>query len=158
MDINALDIKAFASNAVKEVFETMLSMEVNFFEAAPQVRLDGNRVVGSVSFAGDIMGNISIHMSEPFSRLMAAAMLGIHEDEIEGEADVHDVVGEVSNMIGGNLKSRFCDSGMPCELSIPFITSGTNFSIHCRDWVRSDRFGFHNHQHAIFVEVCIKKG
>ena len=158
MDISALDIKGFAITAVNEVFDTMLSMDVSFFEAHSQIKLEGDRVVGSVSFAGTIVGLISIHMSEPFARVVTASLLGMEEDEIEGEDDVHDVIGEMSNMIGGNLKSRFCDAGLPCELSIPSITSGTSFSIQCRDWALHERFGFHQQPHTIFVEVAIKEG
>lgn len=157
MDIATLDIKGFATTAVNEVFGTMLSMEVTFFEADPQVKLDGERVVGSVSFAGNIVGLISIEMSEAFARVVTATLLGMEEDEIESEDDVHDVIGEMSNMIGGNLKSRFCDAGLPCELSIPSITSGTNFKVECRDWALHERFGFHQKQHTIFVEVAIKE-
>ena len=158
MDISALDMKTFATTAVNEVFDTMLSMEVSCFEADPQVKLEGNRVVGSVSFAGNIIGLISIHMSEPFARVVTATLLGMEEEEIESEDDVHDVIGEMSNMIGGNLKSRFCDAGLPCELSIPSITSGTSFRIECRDWALHERFGFHQQHHTIFVEVAIKEG
>jgi len=158
IEIATLDIKSFATIAVNEVFDTMLSMEVEYDEADTQVTLAGDRIVGSVSFAGTIVGNISIQMSQSFGRVMTAAMLGMEEDEIEDEEDVHDVVGEMSNMIGGNLKSRFCDAGLSCELSIPSITSGSDFKVECRDWALHQRLGFHHQEHTIFVEVCIKEG
>jgi CheY-specific phosphatase CheX len=93
----------------------------------PSLSADSMQIVGSVSFAGKAMGSINLHFSEAFARLVTAAMLDMDEDDIEGDEEVHDVVGELSNMVGGDLKSRLCDAGLTCELSIPTITSGREF-------------------------------
>ena len=70
--------------------------------------------------------------------------------------EVNDVIGEVSNMVGGHLKSRFCDSGFPCDLSIPSITSGKNFKIESKNWARHERIAFCHEAHVALVEVFIK--
>jgi chemotaxis protein CheX len=101
------------------------------------------------------MGNVSVQVSETFARLMTAAMLGMELEEVEGE-EVNDVIGEVSNMVGGHLKSRFCDSGFPCDLSIPSITSGKNFKIESKNWARHERIAFCHEAHVALVEVFIK--
>ena len=88
------------------------------------------------------MGNIHIHISDAFARLVTGAMLGMELEEIKGEQEVHDVIAEFSNMVGGDLKSRFSDFGFPCELSIPAITSGKDFTIESLDWTRHERFSF----------------
>jgi len=66
------------------------------------------------------------------------------------------VIGELSNMIGGDLKSRLCDAGLPCQLSIPSITSGSDFKIESRGWVRSERFVCANQGQSAIVEIFIK--
>ena len=48
--INTLDIKAFLSDAVDQVFATMLSMEGKLSDVDSNVPMDGDRIVGSVSF------------------------------------------------------------------------------------------------------------
>ena len=48
-------------------------------------------------------------------------------DKIEGEDDVKDVIREMCNMVGGNLKSAFCDAGLICEFSPPSFTTGNDF-------------------------------
>jgi chemotaxis protein CheX len=114
--------------------------------------------VGSVSFTGEITGNLNVHVSDAFARLMTSAMLGIEIEEIEGEEGVHDVIGEFSNMIGGDIKSRFSDSGFLCELSTPYVTSGTDFKIESMDWFKHDRLAFRHQQHIALVEVFLKAG
>ena len=154
--INSLDLKGFISNAVVEVFDAMLSMDAAFLDDPPDSSRDGTQIVGSVSFAGKAMGSINLHLSDAFARLITAAMLDMDEDEIEGDEEVHDVVGELSNMIGGDLKSRLCDAGLTCELSIPTITSGREFTVEPRGWARHERFVFNCQAQTGLVDVYLK--
>jgi len=156
--VDLLDLKVSVAFAVSEVFETMLSLDVVVDGADPKTRVDGSRIVGTVSFAGDVTGSISVHVSEPFARLITAAMLGMETEEVQSREEVHDVIGEISNMVGGALKSRLSDSGLPCRLSIPTITSGCDFSIESRDWDRFERFAFVHGAHTGVVEVYLKEG
>jgi len=144
------------SNVVANVFDTMLSMEVESIEYQPAKINHGNRVVGSVSFAGAVLGNLNLHVDEEFACLMTAAMLGMEIDEVEGDEEVHDVIGELCNMICGDLKSKLCDAGLTCELSIPSITSGNGFKIESRGWERSEHYGFRSQDHSALVAVYIK--
>lgn len=157
-EINALDLRGFITNAVTDVFDTMLSMEVESVDTNQLESLKGMHIVGTVSFAGAVMGNLNMRVGDDFARQMTAAMLDMQTDEIDGDEEVYDVIGEVCNMIGGDLKSRLCDSNLTCELSIPSITSGKDFSIESRGWDRSEFYAFRNQHHAAAVEVFIKSG
>ena len=156
--INSLDLKTLITNVVGNVFETMLSMDVVFDDAASSENGngDGNHVVGSVGFAGTVLGNLNLHVGEGFAYEMTAAMLGMETDEIEGDEEVHDVIGELCNMICGDLKSRLCDEGLTCELSIPSITTGKEFKIEHKGWDRSEQFGFRNNNNTALVAVYMK--
>ncbi len=154
--INTLDLKSYISNAVIGVFEAMLAMDVEFVDSATYTASDGMQIVGSVSFAGKAMGSINLHVNGDFARLITAAMLDMEEDEIEGDEEVHDVVGELSNMIGGDLKSRLCDVGLTCELSIPTITSGKEFRVEHKGWARHEGFVFNCRTQTGLVDVYLK--
>ena len=156
-EINLLDLKDFVIKSMNEVFEMMLSMKIKCLDDDQADTLNGNRIVGSVSFAGKASGNINIHVSEEFAKEMTAEMLGVEVSEVESE-EIHDVVGETSNMVGGNLKSRLCDVGLACELSIPTITSGQAFKIDSMNWMRHEKIFFENHPHTVLVEVFMKPG
>ena len=156
--INTLDLKTFISNATKNVFTTMLSMDVEPVNVNIHQPEAGKYVVGSVCFAGTLMGSINIRVNDDFARRMTAAMLGMEVDEIEGDEEVHDVIGELCNMIGGNLKSRLCDIGFPCQLSIPCITYGISFMIQSKDWARKELLAFRYQEHTALVEVYMKSG
>ena len=156
-DINAVDLRGFVSGAVNEVFDTMLSMDIELADKDVQANVDGERIVGSVGFAGDAVGSVSIHVSEAFARSITAAMLGMEEDEIDGDEDVHDVIGELSNMVGGDLKSRLCDEGLNCNLSIPSITRGSDFRMETKGWERHESLAFRHQEQFALVNVYVKR-
>lgn len=155
-DVATVDLKSFISNAIQEVFDMMLSMELTADEAGAAQSMNGNRIVGAVSFAGQILGSVSMHVGKPFAQLMTAAMLGMESDEIDSEEEVHDVIGELINMIGGDLKSRMCDAGFDCALSIPSITSGSDFRIEPMNWARHEVYSFRHRDEITQIEVSIK--
>ena len=157
-DINGLDLNYFVSTAIAEVFETMLSIDLKELDSDCRVEMEGNTITGTVSFAGKIMGNFNFVSTEKCARMLTVAMLGMEENEIEGQEEINDVIGELSNMIGGDIKSRFCDSGFETQLSIPSITSGSDYKIQTRDFAKKERYIFEHKEHKIIVEIFIKPG
>lgn len=155
-DINAVDLRGFISGAMTEVFDTMLSMDIEPVDGDVRANVNGERIVGSVGFAGKAVGSVSIQVNEAFARSITAAMLGMEEDEIEGDEEVHDVIGELSNMVGGDLKSRLCDGDLDCELSIPSIITGSDFKTEIKGWERHESLVFRHQEQFALVDVYIK--
>jgi len=155
--IHTVDLKSFVTHSVKSVFETMLSMRLEP-EDPPnrQSVTTGKYVVGTVGFAGAVMGNVNIFVSREFARAMTAAMLSMSVEDISSDEEVNDVIGEVCNMVGGDLKSRLCDAGLTCSLSIPSITFGDGFRVESKGWDRHELLGFRNSHHSALLEVYVK--
>ena len=151
-----LDIIASTGDSVIELFDTMLSMEVELSDEVAEQITDAPQTMGSVNFAGDVMGSLNIHVSDTFARSIASAMLGADLEEVQDNSGIKDVIGEMTNIIAGNLKSGFCDSGLTCEISPPSITSGNDFTIETLNMDRYEKFAFHYQGNNIFVEVCVK--
>jgi flagellar motor switch protein FliN len=151
-----LDIISSTGDKVIELFDVMLSMPLQLSDAETPFASGTSRMLGSLSFAGQVLGNIQIQVSESFARIIAANMLGIGEDEIGSEDELKDVVGEMANIVGGNLKAAFNDSGLSCRISPPNITTGRNFNIETANMDRYERFAFRYKNHDILVEVCVK--
>jgi chemotaxis protein CheX len=55
-------------------------------------------------------------------------MLG--EEPAEINDDVRDVLGELANIVGGNLKSLFSPG---VGLSLPFVAEGKDYALHLCD-------------------------
>ena len=154
--INALDFKAHVSEAVIDVFDTMLSAKLEPTDSIPSESLENLRNVGSVSFAGDATGMVSIHVGDNFTRELAADMLGMEIEELEGDEEIKDMMGELGNIVGGNLKSALTDAGLACALSTPSFTTGTDFKIESLNMEKYERFAFRSGDNIVFVEMGVK--
>jgi flagellar motor switch protein FliN len=114
------------------------------------------RYLSSVCFAGDATGIVSLNVSQELSRTMAANMLGMEPEEIEGTAEVDDMLGELGNIVGGNLKSALADTGLRCALSTPSFTVGSDFKIESLNLDRFERLEFRYAGDVVFVEMGLK--
>jgi flagellar motor switch protein FliN/FliY len=154
--LNALDYKDRVAGSVVDVFETMFSVRLEAAETVSAASLTGVRNVSSVCFAGDATGIVSIHVGTDLCRQMAANMLGMKPEEIEGGDEIDDMLAELSNIVGGNLKSALTDTGLRCALSTPSCTTGSNFMIEPLNLERYERFAFQTEDHIVFVEMGVK--
>jgi flagellar motor switch protein FliN len=155
--IAGVDIKSAIVNSVIDVFFTMLDMEVEAIQTVPPSFTEENRTVGSVTFAGEVDGMFNIQVNDDFGKTMTAAMLGMEPEEIENEEEVFDVIREVSNIIGGNLKSKFVDAGLSCVLSTPAITNGRDFRVSPTNVIKPSQFLFSHKDSVIIVEAGVKQ-
>jgi flagellar motor switch protein FliN len=154
--LNAIDYQGRISEATRDVFDTMFSLQLDEATKVSAASLSGVRNVSSVCFAGDATGIVSIHVDLELSRRMAAGMLGMEPEELEGESEVQDMLGELGNIVGGNLKSALTDTGLRCALSTPSFTTGADFMIETLNLERYERFAFAMGEHTVFVEMGIK--
>ncbi len=158
MELTSFNLASFLRSATQEVFETMLSMELGENGGIEALPGGMGQVVGSVSMAGTVSGTVNIYVSDAFAKVITADMLGMEMEEVESEEEVHVVVGELSNMIGGDLKSRLCDAGFECSLSIPSITSGKDFQIESKGWAVNEQVFFEYQDHIALIEAFLKNG
>jgi len=150
----SLDIRQLLIEHVAEVFKTMLSMPAAPLSDSAMPDL-GERVTGSVGFGGDtVTGALYLHMSAGLAQKAASVMLGLPAEEL-GEQEVNDVVGEMTNMLTGHLKSCLCDSGAPCAVSTPAIIRG-QYEIEHMHEVRRELLLFDCEANPVAVEVHIK--
>ncbi|HWJ81090.1 MAG TPA: chemotaxis protein CheX [Nocardioides sp.] len=109
---------------VDEVWETLLG------DAAPlMTRLVPARAPfdsagvwsASVSVSGGWQGIVTVELTEYVAGALAATMLALPEGLEVVDADIADAVGELVNMVGGNVKSLMPG---PSVLSLPSVAAG----------------------------------
>jgi chemotaxis protein CheX len=110
-------------STVVEVFSTMLGSDLEIGEP-----IDDNdpfmaaEVVSMVELTGSVSGSLALQCGREHARDLTARFLGADGQEIESLDDVRDAVGELVNMIGGNLKTAI-GSDRPIELSLPTVVT-----------------------------------
>lgn len=74
-----------------------------------------------VTVSGGWQGVVTVELDEDVARQLTATMLDIPSAEDVVDGDVADAVGELVNMIGGNVKSLMPG---PSTLSLPAVAAG----------------------------------
>jgi chemotaxis protein CheX len=123
------DLRGYVIHATKEVFATMVMMEVE--DSAPlkePINKFHCSITGMVGLAGTYTGILSIHCPKHFAMAVTSNMLGMDVDEV-GE-DVNDALGEIANMLGGYVKQVLSKGGLDISLSIPTVISGDEYTIN----------------------------
>lgn len=132
-------LRDLVNKAMSDVLITMLTLNSKLIwvsddhpgEDTPQLCQNTPIVVGAVGFIGDVNGLIYLHFESEFATLVTSRLTGLSPEEIEAEGDevVNDAIGELTNMTVGGFKNALCDMGLPCNLTIPSILRGSNFTI-----------------------------
>jgi chemotaxis protein CheX len=149
-------VDQLTQEAVKMVFQSMLSMEVNPEPPSDQVADPAGEIIGSVAFIGEASGIIYLYAGATFARVITSRLLGISELEVDNGEMVADAIGELSNMVAGYVKSRLCDGGWSCVLTIPSVVRGQQLSVESSAQTTRRVIGFRNCKYHLLAEVLLK--
>ena len=81
---------------------------------------DDTTVSSSVHIIGEWTGAVTLRMTDELATLIASTMFELGTDDLS-DGDIDDAVGEMANMIGGNIKSLLPG---PAQLSMPAVSRG----------------------------------
>jgi chemotaxis protein CheX len=116
---------------VEYVFGTMLCLEAT--ESIQSWSPEGDRLTATIHLAGEWRGALALECEYKQACAFAARFLSMSQPEIVDDL-VRDVLGELLNMIGGNLK---CVLAGGLKLSLPSVVDGDDHSLRvCRAGVR----------------------
>jgi len=156
--IHTYDIRSAVVNAVSEVFDLMLSLDIEHLEAVSQSHLYGDKMLAAINLVGPVAGMVTIQVDAAYARILAGSMLDLDPAELQNPADVKDVLTEVCNMVAGNLKSGLCDAGLNCDLSVPTLISGRDYQSGIQRADRQEYFTFFQGENTVLLAVALKSG
>jgi len=126
---NPLSLKAYRDDLaqiVQSVFRTMMDMEVEPVHTPWEPSQD--RITAEVQFMGGWHGATLVECCGQPARRFAQHFMGIPLPESIDD-DVRDVMGELANMVAGNLKSLL---PRDVDLSIPLVVEGSDDALKLR--------------------------
>ncbi len=115
-------------SSTNEVFTTMIPMEIKPEGSSYQMeKMISTDVISLVTFAGEHSGIVAIFCTKNIALNITSNMLGIEATSIDGDAK--DAMGEVANMIAGNIKNKTCETYGAMHLSVPIVIAGEDLSV-----------------------------
>lgn len=110
--------------SAKESFETMIMLPIEPVENAENEVETSKSIISSIAYTGLIKGAVTIKCDCQSAAKVARSMLMMTDEDELGQGDIHDAIGEVTNLVIGGLKSRVAETVGQIEVSIPVVMEG----------------------------------
>jgi CheY-specific phosphatase CheX len=143
------------SQAVIETFETMVSMTLDVEDPSMVSSSDQMFLTGTVRFSGKTNGQVTLAFSPHLSLLIAARSLGGTMDDTYPPEVMNDVIGEIVNIVTGNLQSRLCDAGFESEVGLPEVKYHSGLPKGTVAGGSNDQFYFRHGMYSLAVNLSI---
>jgi chemotaxis protein CheX len=111
----------------REVWASFLGLELEplFLDEADLPPVSGPSISGVVGISGAWNGSVAVECSKDHAVVAAEAMFAADAGSLAPE-EIADAWGELTNMVGGNIKSLF---PAPSALSVPTVTDGVSAQV-----------------------------
>jgi chemotaxis protein CheX len=107
-----------------------------------------------VQITGAWEGAVSVRCALPLAARVAAGMFDTEPTGITAD-DIHDAIGELANMVGGNVKALLPG---PSALSLPAVIEGSEYRTTVPGTDRANELGFACEAGALTVSVFERAG
>lgn len=143
--------------ATKEIFETMIMLDITSgVPLSNHVTTFKSSVSGVIGLAGTCQGMLAIHTPDCVAKAITSSFLGMEVEEVD--EDVTDAIGELANMLAGNIKMILDSAGKDVTISIPSCVHGEEYSIDCASDAQRVVVPFSMDAGQFLVELQIKNG
>ena len=137
---------------VESVFMTMMSLDVSPCDASWNP--SGDRLTSFVHLTGDWNGAVLLDCNPRQACQFAGRILSMDPPDIVDD-DVRDVLGELANMVGGNMK---CCMPTGVQLSMPTVMEGRDYDMRICGSQILKRVAFQCAEGHFWVTVLVTKG
>lgn len=150
-----MEIRDKMIESTKEIFSSMVMMELSVKEVMNDHGVLHDTITGMIGLAGTHKGVLAVHVPYTVAMAITSSFLMMDVDEIN--EDVHDAIGEIANMLGGNVKTILSEKGRDIELSLPSTIAGAEYSFSSEKDVEKVIVEFDTGQGSFIVEMDLEK-
>lgn len=105
---------------IQYIWATVLEVDVAPSRAALSADMGDGFLTGCVHITGDWEGTMTLSCPEELASLASSILLEVDQEAVTVD-DMLDTVGELTNMIAGNLKGLIRGT---CHISVPVVAHG----------------------------------
>jgi len=153
-----MKINEFLINPVQESIVNILSTMADLLPRSEEPTLksgefDSGDVTGMIDLVSKSnSGSIAISFTKPVALEIARRMLGLEAEA--SDAELKDLVGEITNMMAGGAKAKLFDHGYDFDMAIPHVLVDANKEIRHKVQGPIIVLPFTTESGKFFVELC----
>jgi len=121
MQVAEKDLRLLTEN----IWRSVLGLDVCRAEEEPSPAPGQRFLTGCVQITGSWEGTVTLDCSAALARKVAGIMYGVSPERAKLD-EIHDALGEMTNMTGGNIKNLL---PAPSLLSLPSVTEGLDYTV-----------------------------
>jgi len=144
-------------DATQDIFSSMVMLGTT--PGPPFVRGDESftdSVSGTIGLEGKFHGLLAIHLPRQSALEVSGSFLDLELEEVD--EDVLDAIGELANMLAGNLKATLDPSGSELQLSIPATQYGEEYQVERIPGATNISVPFYLDDGDFLIELQLKPG
>lgn len=107
------------------IWSSMLGLDIRPTSELPDLPENVATITGCVQIGGEWVGIVLVQCQRSLASKAAGILFDLPESEL-GDDEIRDVLGELTNMTAGNIKTILPEG---CHLAIPLVTAGTDYRL-----------------------------
>lgn len=146
------------ADAVREAFEAtspnMFKAKAKFLPDAPEPPPSAG-IVAIISLLADPLWAFALVLPKAVAPALAKKFVGF--DIPFGSADMGDAVGELANVVAGDIVARLDRRGVKARMSLPMVASGIDVHLLMPSDAESKRLTFQVPDGVFWVDVVVAR-
>ena len=141
-------------HSVEGIFTTILGSKTTYCHDGDG-EMVGHGIVGIISFVGDVSWLLMLVLPKASANSLAAKFTGFEVD-YDGP-DMGDVVGELANVLAGDMVGRLSVAGIKVAMSLPTIMRGNDVEPLLPRGISADKMFFTSPQGDFWLRLAGSK-
>jgi flagellar motor switch protein FliN len=154
-DLSNLDIRTAIIESILKTFDAMMSLDVEYSEVESPDNSAGDVIQSAVQLSGDINGILRILVPADIARIMVANKGGVNVESLEGDEAIPELLSDILNSIGNDLKALLSDAGLSCKISTPDAAVEPGNQVDSGHLENYEQLVFRHQEHNFQIDVGI---
>lgn len=123
---------------VDEIWLTTLGLATHRLDPKTTLPLEAATLDGIINITGGWQATVALQVPKALAARIASVMFRLDGEKPTTE-DMQDAIGELTNMLGGNIKALLAGD---CHLSLPAVVEGKGYTVRVPTSHVVERFAF----------------
>lgn len=154
-DLSNLDVRTAIIESTLKTFDAMMSLDVEYSEVESPDSSAGDVIQSAVQISGDTNGILKLQVPADLARIMLVNRGGVNVEDLEGDEGISELLSDILNSIGNDLKTLLSEAGLACNISTPGAADESGNPVDPGHLENYEQLIFRHQQHSFQVDVGI---